>query len=301
MHGRSVATKASFLRSLTTAFNVEGERVMKRRSAFTLIELLVVIAIIAILAAILFPVFAKARSSARRTTCLSNTKQMTTGMLMYVQDFDEQFPSWNWGFFCNGGNNGRGRDSSAFWTMAIYPYVKNAGVYRCLEDPFQWNDAWASCSDDAGKKDLFGPYRPDGSLCEFWQGCNQNYVSYGLNEALTGGFPTNRLAVIQTPANWMMLADSASQLADIWVWNRPDDGNKNIIPSRIAWASQPEGCCMMWDCCHDSSYWNQNYTQKVLEAATRHNGGENISFVDGHSKFLKWSALTWKNLSVGDS
>ena len=66
-----------------------------RRAGFTLIELLVVIAIIAILAAILFPVFAKARENARRTACLSNVKQMGMDWMMYVQDYDEQFPPSN--------------------------------------------------------------------------------------------------------------------------------------------------------------------------------------------------------------
>ena len=67
-----------------------------RRSGFTLIELLVVIAIIAILAAILFPVFAQARDKARQSSCLSNTRQMATSILMYVQDYDETFPGHEW-------------------------------------------------------------------------------------------------------------------------------------------------------------------------------------------------------------
>ena len=67
---------------------------LQRRHGFTLIELLVVIAIIAVLAAILFPVFAQAREQARQTTCLSNLKQLGTGLTMYAQDYDETLPSW---------------------------------------------------------------------------------------------------------------------------------------------------------------------------------------------------------------
>ena len=69
-----------------------------RRQAFTLIELLVVIAIIAILAAILFPVFAQARAKARQATCTSNLKQLVTATIMYQQDYDGAFPYWNWWF-----------------------------------------------------------------------------------------------------------------------------------------------------------------------------------------------------------
>src|SRR5205809_2659014 len=69
----------------------------RRRSAFTLIELLVVIAIIAILAAILFPVFSQAREAARTTACLSNQKQIGHGLMMYLQDYDEMLPAADWG------------------------------------------------------------------------------------------------------------------------------------------------------------------------------------------------------------
>lgn len=93
------------------------------KQGFTLIELLVVIAIIAILAAILFPVFARARDRARQAGCLSNAKQIANGMLMYAQDWDESYPTVL--------SNANSSSTYKTWDDAIYPYVKNNQVYIC--------------------------------------------------------------------------------------------------------------------------------------------------------------------------
>jgi prepilin-type N-terminal cleavage/methylation domain-containing protein/prepilin-type processing-associated H-X9-DG protein len=94
------------------------------RKGFTLIELLVVIAIIAILAAILFPVFAKAREKARQSSCENNMKQISLGFVQYVQDYDERFPS---------GVVGSSVDASG-WVDEIYPEVQSIGVFKCPDD-----------------------------------------------------------------------------------------------------------------------------------------------------------------------
>jgi prepilin-type N-terminal cleavage/methylation domain-containing protein/prepilin-type processing-associated H-X9-DG protein len=101
---------------------------------FTLIELLVVIAIIAILAAILFPVFAQARAKARQSACLSNMKQLGTGLMMYAQDYDETMPLndiiGNGMAPLAGWRDPRAGDS---WASGLYPYVKSLQIYVCPE------------------------------------------------------------------------------------------------------------------------------------------------------------------------
>jgi prepilin-type N-terminal cleavage/methylation domain-containing protein/prepilin-type processing-associated H-X9-DG protein len=111
-----------------------------RRSGFTLIELLVVIAIIAILAAILFPVFARAREKARQASCLSNVKQLALGVMMYKSDYDSRYPS-----VYDDGLGGWQVGRRIIWADKIYPYVKNRELFLCPSNdgsiapiPGQW-------------------------------------------------------------------------------------------------------------------------------------------------------------------
>jgi prepilin-type N-terminal cleavage/methylation domain-containing protein/prepilin-type processing-associated H-X9-DG protein len=122
------------------------------RRAFTLIELLTVIAIIAILAAILFPAFAKAREKAQQTSCTSNLKQLSLGILMYTQDYDQLLPG-AWGgpggvnqlggwTFCSSFATGA---SGAFDPSqgSIFPYIKNAQIYVCPDDDVEQGQSYA--------------------------------------------------------------------------------------------------------------------------------------------------------------
>ncbi len=103
----------------------------RQSKGFTLIELLVVIAIIAILAAILFPVFARAREKARQTSCLSNMKQLGLASLCYCEDYDERFPPNLIGqIVIPGYDDGISHGGITTWSV-ILPYVRNVQIYRC--------------------------------------------------------------------------------------------------------------------------------------------------------------------------
>jgi len=151
----------------------------RKTPGFTLIELLVVIAIIAILAAILFPVFAKAREKALQTSCLSNIKQLALGSLQYMQDYDETF---------FGHISGR-RDDPVFgatgppgyirWADQIYPYVKNEQMYTCPSDKY----------------------------ATFVQNTRDAYYGYGINYWIIYYYNYVSMANIQKPAETILFTD----------------------------------------------------------------------------------------------
>ena len=163
------------------------------RGAFTLIELLTVIAIIAILAAILFPVFAKAREKANQTSCLSNQKQIGLGFMMYATDYDQRLPSiWDsntgngqWGgwvyYTTFGGQTTNNFDPSK---GSVYPYIKNAQIFECPDD-----DVEDGCS-----------YEVNGWL-------SQNLGSTGCHLGMS-------MTRIKRPANTLLLVEEAPEAND---------------------------------------------------------------------------------------
>jgi prepilin-type N-terminal cleavage/methylation domain-containing protein/prepilin-type processing-associated H-X9-DG protein len=165
------------------------------RKGFTLIELLVVIAIIAILAAILFPVFAQARESARQTQCTNNQKQIATSVLMYVQDYDETFPMS--AYF---GTNPQGQLALVAIYDVLAPYIKNVDIFVCPS--YRPGIDWPQRVQAAGS--------PAPALGTF------RYIGYIPNLGLFGEnfcpivrkrTPVTKLAAVDAPVNTIMLFD----------------------------------------------------------------------------------------------
>src|SRR5215831_3090292 len=150
---------------------------MFRKKGFTLIELLVVIAIIAILAAILFPVFAQAREQARATSCLSNTRQIATGQLMYSQDYDETVIPW---CVIDRGLYPIDVQEPACWVNLIQPYIKNKQLLFCPS----YNEAMTAKAMD--QADCDGDGTP-GSGSTGWLPPVRYLAHYGIAFHLVGG------------------------------------------------------------------------------------------------------------------
>ncbi len=181
---------------------------MMRRSGFTLIELLVVIAIIAILAAILFPVFARAREKARQTSCMSNMKQLATSARMYSSDYDSRIVPYSLG-----GDPG---GAPVFWDR-LQPYVKNEQIFDC---PSTSQDGAAS------------RWRRDYGLNNYMEAFNGFYLR------------ETSLEEIQTPSDTAQFGETA---------------------------------------CVSRSYCVYYGGAFILQPV--HNGGCNLAFFDGHSKW----------------
>jgi len=238
-----------------------------QKRGFTLIELLVVIAIIAILAAILFPVFSRAREQARKTACLSNMKQLGTALMMYAQDWDETLPFWRTP--CHGDPNYP--PGGLLWTEQLYPYVKNWEVFQC-PSAAQTNGEWmANCY--PGQRGV--PPRPQNNII-----CHFGYNELILNT--NGGWPPcgsvggAKLATLAAPSETVVIADSPKNLFAPW----GAAGFWKPICQEPAFANK---------CCPQSEETN---LQRALEKFARHQGGSNLVFADGHAKWYKGDNIT---------
>jgi prepilin-type N-terminal cleavage/methylation domain-containing protein/prepilin-type processing-associated H-X9-DG protein len=227
---------------------------MRRKRAFTLIELLVVIAIIAILAAILFPVFAQAREKARGASCLSNTKQIGLAISMYTQDYDEVLPM--------GGNGGPTLQNR--WYHWVKAYQTNRQINVCPSAPGQ----------RPGDYDVGG------------YGCNINVMGWGNFPVHTGAGPGRRLAEITDVAGTFVISD-CSQCKKTVIGQDPQTWNSHIDPARPScdWQTTPPGA---WDNDRYVAYnAHDSWGNESRRPMPRHNGGSNVIYADGHAKFSR--------------
>jgi prepilin-type N-terminal cleavage/methylation domain-containing protein/prepilin-type processing-associated H-X9-DG protein len=201
---------------------------MKRRKllAFTLIELLVVIAIIAILAAILFPVFAQARESARKSTCLSNLKQIGLGMIMYAQDYDETSVPWllRHGPTTTGNQFDPATGVSNSWDRLIMPYVKNNGILGCP------SDSGSDRRPNPGMGVVIRSYTYPGSIGGGWcpQGppraqaaIHKPAQTLMLIERDNCGWQQKAFSTADSQWEWCAVSDNASEMA----WRHHEQSN----------------------------------------------------------------------------
>ncbi|HZP82823.1 MAG TPA: prepilin-type N-terminal cleavage/methylation domain-containing protein [Chthonomonadaceae bacterium] len=226
----------------------------RNQSGFTLIELLVVIAIIAILAAILFPVFAQARDKARGASCLSNTKQQALAFAMYTQDYDETTVRTYFGYW--------GMATCSYpncpaighfpWPKQLFPYIKNKDVFTC--------PSFTSANWDT----LKCAYDPDGLCRPEWD--FPSVIGYGLNPYVS----SVSLGKIQAPADTLAIVETRyyppghPSYNGSWGWY-----------SAYAPVGDPP-----------------DYPWSVWLTARRHQDGNNCSFADGHSKYQRFDKIT---------
>jgi len=276
-----------------------------KSKAFTLIELLVVIAIIAILAAILFPVFAQAKAAAKKTSCLSNAKQLGLGVLMYMGDSDDVFvPVKNCdqeggapcGWWPADYNN---RD----WPYTVQPYIKNdykgSSIFHCTSESYDPLHLWG------------GTANTQGLTADQYHRWTASYVNYGMNVSYlqpdpgcagaqtidaggAGGNGTPMMGIpisstsMDAPADTVMMTDTKQEVSS----------SLAFYPSSVATAPGLLGgnakACEWWGSWGvDSGYeTNIDVAPKTGtgDVSTRHNG-TNVSFCDGHSKSLAPGAL----------
>lgn len=277
--------------------------VTPHKTGFTLIELLVVIAIIAVLAAILFPVFAQAREKARQTACLSNLRQIGTAARMYMEDYDGQMFHHHEGWVlddgtqveslpsspdgCIGGGFGNSQAEKP-WVIFFQPYMKNRQLAFCPSDPSPRSQRLAT--DIAGYNggiqsvDEEPPANSEQALAEAG---HLNIQSYLLNSIFThkscryavegalSGFATDAAVGALADPNVILFSERNSE-----AMNAADNDEYGSVnqDDYDTWAG--EATLVQWG---DGKYANQGWIRY-----NRHNSGANYTFADGHAKWMRW-------------
>jgi len=263
---------------------------------FTLIELLVVIAIIAILAAILFPVFSQAREKARQAQCTSNLRNISMALAQYNNDYDERVPPlemWQGWTGCRdllyaGGDAFRVSigvsetcDPFQRWAHRIQPYLRNLPIFTDPSGGTAVIGATGPCCGFPAIFPRFGGawgwrWHPDFIGTRFSYGYNQLLAAHAGN--------AGSIAKIQRPADILLVSDSAHkdsvpEQVVFWGQIHPAYNVDTFVVPRIIWANICAAGCV---------------ANRRIEANTRHHLGSVLSFADGHTKFVQHRSI-WTN------
>jgi len=230
-----------------------SRRTWSTSRGFTLIELLVVIAIIAILASILFPVFGRARENARRSSCQSNLKQIGLGVLQYVQDYDEKYPSTMVDLNNDGSYNAA---SDQGWSVIIQPYMKSSQIFQC---PSETNSPGAANSNG------YTDYYYNGVIGGGWNGTGTAPTS-GAGKAGTSGVAQAR---VQNVASTILMGDGISGASQNYSY-----GQYDTTDSASPWSPQSAA----------TAGAKATFPPNV---AIRHLDTGVYAFADGHVKSLR--------------
>jgi len=269
----------------------------RRASAgFTLIELLVVIAIIAILAAILFPVFAQAREKARQISCLSNTKQIGLGLYMYVEDYDETMPA----AFAAVANINGGNCGVIDFEDQIQPYVKNLALYKCPSDGYPRNTACFWDGNDGNTTTGVGKYlRSYGYVGNISTEQNDeagNGANPDPNTGMSAWGNGYSIAGIDQPADTIAIVEVAGYTdantgQDGYFGSAWGDLFTNCDTYKLAGRNYPPVLGSADDWHGTSCKANYELNSNFQTPSKIHMGRGNYAFADGHSKNQTWSAL----------